>query len=145
MAVLKRMRAPNELIDSVYACAENHMNFMSVSEMRLSTLKKFLARPTMSDELELHRIDCLASHGNLDNYRFVKRQVRRIRPGNDKTRPDSPGRRPDFHRIYPGPFLGQVLGDVHDLQLEEKIVTLEQALAFVRQKWPSEKLSGENG
>ena len=32
--------------------------------------KKFLSRPTMTDELELHRIDCLASHGNLDNYYF---------------------------------------------------------------------------
>ena len=32
-------------------------------------------RPTIGDELELHRVDCLASHGNLDNYYFVKSRL----------------------------------------------------------------------
>ncbi len=83
--ILKRLRAPNDLIDAVAACIENHMNFMNVTGMRLSTIKKLLSRPTISDELELHRIDCLASHGHLDNYYFVKNRLaafaqERIRP-----------------------------------------------------------------
>jgi tRNA nucleotidyltransferase/poly(A) polymerase len=74
-ALLERLHAPGSLIGAVVACIDNHMNFMNVTAMRLSTLKKFLSRPTIADELELHRTDCLASHGNLDNYHFVKTKL----------------------------------------------------------------------
>ena len=36
--------------------------------MRVATLKRMMARPTFEEELELHRVDCLASHGMLDNH-----------------------------------------------------------------------------
>ena len=42
--------------------------------MRIARLKRFMARPTFVDELELHRVDCASSHGMLDNYEFLQRK-----------------------------------------------------------------------
>ncbi|MBN1130961.1 MAG: CCA tRNA nucleotidyltransferase, partial [Chitinispirillaceae bacterium] len=58
--ILKRLHASNALIEAVTGCIDNHMHFMNVRSMRLSTLKKLLSRPTIDEELELHRVDCLA-------------------------------------------------------------------------------------
>jgi tRNA nucleotidyltransferase/poly(A) polymerase len=133
--ILKRMRAPNTLIDSVVACIENHMNFMNVTGMRLSTLKKFLSRPTIDDELELHRVDCLASHGNLDNYYFVKDRLSAF--AREKIKPAPLIRGSDLKELgfREGPIFGKILHEVYDLQLDEKIVTHEDALSYVREQW----------
>ena len=72
--IMRRLRFSNEEIEATTAMVQNHMVFKDVRNMRVSRLKRFLARPTFDDELELHRIDCLASHGNLDNYEFLKRR-----------------------------------------------------------------------
>jgi putative nucleotidyltransferase with HDIG domain len=77
-AVLMRLKAPNSLIEAVCESIDNHMNFMNVTKMRLSTLKKFLSRPTFEDEMELHRVDCLASHGDVSNYDFLRQKQREI-------------------------------------------------------------------
>ena len=38
-----------------------------------ATLKRFVRLPRFEEHLELHRLDCLASHGNLEAYTFVQR------------------------------------------------------------------------
>ena len=42
--------------------------------MRVAKLKRFMARPTFEEELELHRVDCASSHRMLDNYEFLLRK-----------------------------------------------------------------------
>lgn len=133
--VLKRLKASNHLVESVEACIENHMNFMNVTRMRLSTLKKLLSRPTIEDELELHRVDCLASHGNLDNYYFVKSRLESFEKEQIKPAPLISGRDLIEMGYKPGPVFGKILSEVYDLQLEEKISTREQALNHVKQSW----------
>ncbi|NBU63034.1 MAG: HD domain-containing protein, partial [Chloroflexia bacterium] len=64
--ILRRLRFSNEQIEAVVACIANHMAFKDAPQMRVSTLKRLLARPTFAEELELHRVDCTASHGELD-------------------------------------------------------------------------------
>jgi poly(A) polymerase len=49
----------------------NHMRFVDVKEMRRSTLRQLVGAPTFVQELELHRLDCLASHGDLENYGYL--------------------------------------------------------------------------
>ena len=43
--------------------------------MRKATLRRMLMRPTFPLELQLHRVDCLGSHGRLDVYDFLVEQV----------------------------------------------------------------------
>jgi len=69
--ILSRLRYPNAVIEDVVAMVENHMQFMNVQQMRTAKVKRFLARPTIELELELHRVDCASSNGFTDNYDFL--------------------------------------------------------------------------
>lgn len=134
---LKRLRASNSLIKGVEASIENHMNFKNVRQMRLATLKKMLSRETIDEEIELHRIDCLASHGILDNYNYVIEKRKMI--ASDKLRPQPyiKGRDLIDMGLKPGPVFGELLSEIYDLQLEEKISNRDEALKVLRQKLSS--------
>ena len=69
--ILRRLRYSNQVIENVCSMVGNHMNFMNVQHMRTAKLKRFMARPTYEEELELHRVDCTSSHGMLDNIEFL--------------------------------------------------------------------------
>jgi poly(A) polymerase len=127
-AALKRLRAPNALIDAVMMTVENHMNFMNVEKMRLSTLKKFLSRTTIRDELEMHRADCMSSHGELGNYHFIKERLETFKADEIRPAPLLTGKDLIGLGLKPGPVFGRILGAVYDMQLEDKITTHEEAL-----------------
>jgi tRNA nucleotidyltransferase/poly(A) polymerase len=135
--LLRRLKAPAALIEAVYEVIVNHMNFMNVTKMRLSTLKKFLARVTLEDELELHRVDCLASHGDISNLDFIRKKqaempVEEIKPPALINGKDLIGL-----GLTPGPLFGKILGEAYDLQLEDKLLTREAAMAWVRKNYPA--------
>jgi poly(A) polymerase len=71
--ILKRLKLPSLDIEVAAHCIRNHMHFMDVQKMRKSTLRQFVGAPTFPIELELHRLDCLSSHGDLANYRFLEK------------------------------------------------------------------------
>jgi len=72
--IMERLRFSRAEIDATVAAVANHMVFKDVQGMRVAKLKRFMARPTFDDEMELHRVDCVSSHGMVDNYEFVKRK-----------------------------------------------------------------------
>jgi poly(A) polymerase len=141
MQILKRLHSSRSLAEGVYECIDKHMDFMNVGKMRLSTLKRFLARPTFDDELELHRIDCLASHGNLDNYEFLQKKRCELAQKQVQPEPLLTGKDLISLGLTPGPHFGRILGAAYDLQLEEKLSTAEEA-----RKWAEKnKEAFENG
>lgn len=133
--LLRKLRAPNELVGSVCAIIENHMNFMNVTQMRRSTLKRFLSRPTLADEMELHRADCLASHGDISNIDFLQEQLTTF--VDEQLKPPALLSGKDLIGLgfKPGPLFGQILEDVYEQQLEECISTRQEALEWVEQKY----------
>lgn len=133
--ILRRLHTSNELIEQVKMCVGNHMNFIHVKNMRLSTLKKFLARPTIDTELELHRIDCLASHGYLDNYDFLKKQLEFFKAEALKPKPLLRGQDLLDLGFKQGPLIGEILSSLYDLQLEEIIKTKEEALTYIKNNY----------
>jgi len=78
-AVMTRLRFSNEDVDTVCRSVGNHMHFMDVKRMRPATLRRLIGKPSYHIELELHRLDCLASHGGLDNYDFLREFEEQIR------------------------------------------------------------------
>ncbi len=134
-SVLRRLRSSNALIEEVTASVGNHMNFMQVRNMRLGTLKRFLSRPTIETELELHRIDCLASHGNCDNYHFLREKLRHFKSETLKPEPLLRGRDLIGLGFTPGPLFGKILAEIYELQLEEEVSTREQAISFVTSRY----------
>jgi putative nucleotidyltransferase with HDIG domain len=129
---LARLKASNALIDNVYACIDNHMNFINVRKMRLSTLKRFMAAPTFDDELEMHRADCVASHGDLENYHFLVRKKAEMGQESIKPAPFLSGKDLLELGFSPGPVFGTVLNEAYDRQLEEKFADRDQALEWLR-------------
>ena len=78
--ILAGLRYDNKTIDTVHETVKYHMQFKDVPHMRASTLKKMMARPHFNLELELHRIDCASSHGDLKYYEFFKHQLETMSP-----------------------------------------------------------------
>ena len=68
---LQRLRLSSDLVEDVVFCVANHMRFKEVQQMRPAKLRRLVAAPTFPVELELHRLDCLCSHGDTSNYRFL--------------------------------------------------------------------------
>ncbi|NJK91269.1 MAG: CCA tRNA nucleotidyltransferase [Blastochloris sp.] len=126
--IMKRLRFSNEMIKDVCTLVANHMAFKDVPHMRLSTLKKFLARPTMDLELELHRIDCSSSHRLLDIYELVLEKRGELSQEELKPVPLVNGNDLIELGLAPGKLMGQVLNTLMDEQLEGKFKDREQAL-----------------
>ena len=131
--VFARLKAPNNLTQDVCGCIENHMNFMNVTKMRLSTLKKFLSRPTFQDEMELHRVDCLASHGDISNYEFLRRKEREIPKDEVRPEPLLTGKNLIQLGLKPGPIFKKILGEAYDAQLEGKFSSPREAIDWARE------------
>ena len=132
--ILQRLRFPNEVIEKVVLCVAEHMRFQFVKEMRPAKLKRILARETFPDELELHRIDCASSHRNLENYEFLKKKVAEMPPEVLKPAPLLTGKDVLGLGLKPGPLVGQILREVEEAQLEERLRSREEALAFARRR-----------
>ncbi len=138
--LLLRLKAPTALIDSVVACIDNHMNFINVTNMRLSTLKRFLSRSTLPDELDLHKADCAASHGDISNYTFLVAQKEAMGPEVFSPPPLIRGADLISLGLKPGPLFGSILSEVYDLQLENELLTKDAAIRFVVQNFCQEQI-----
>ncbi len=133
-AILQRLRFPNEQIEKVLVCVGEHMHFQNVQQMRPAKIKRILARETFADELELHRIDCLSSHGHLDNYEFLKAKAAELPPEVIRPVPLLTGHDLLALGAKPGPVVGTVLREVEELQLEERLKSREEALEYARRR-----------
>lgn len=135
--LLSRLRYPHHVIEQVEALIENHMKFMEVPRMRESTLKRFMRLPDFEEHMQLHRLDCLNSHGALDNYDFVRQKQLELPPEQLKPKPLLTGRELIAAGYKPGPMFGVVLGEIEDAQLEGRIQTPEEALAMAKARLDS--------
>jgi poly(A) polymerase len=132
VSIAKRLRFSNDLADAVEACVDNHMNFMNVVKMRPSTLKRLLRRPTFIDELELHRLDCLASHGDISNWEFLKEKTLTLKAEEIRPVPLINGKDLIALGYKPGPLFKKILHDVESLQLEDAFSDKQAALEWVQ-------------
>ena len=132
--ILKRLRLPNDDIKAIAFCIGNHMRFMDVQRMRPATLRRLVGAPTFATELELHRLDCAASHGNMTNHAFL---VTFQAAQHDE--PVLPKPWVTGHDILPlgipaGREIGRWKQRVYDAQLEGLVKNREAALAWLRRE-----------
>ena len=69
--IMRRLRFSNEEIEATVEMVQKSHGVQGRPEHARCAAKRCMARPTFADELELHRVDCLGSHGLLDNYEFL--------------------------------------------------------------------------
>ena len=133
--ILKRLKFSNEFTDRVLELVGNHMKFMHVKEMRTSRLKRFIGMPGFEEHMALHRADCLASHGNIDNYEFVKEKLETYEP--EEIRPVRIITGKDLLKLgfTAGPLFKTILTDVEDRQLDGAVKNREEALEYVMETY----------
>jgi poly(A) polymerase len=131
--ILRRLRFSNDEVAAITACIANHMAFKDAPNMRVSTLKRLLARPTFLEELELHRIDCSSCHGQLDIHTFLTAKMTEFSQEEIKPKPLLTGNDLQQLGIKPGPSMGKVLHQLMDEQLEGKFTDRDGALARARE------------
>jgi putative nucleotidyltransferase with HDIG domain len=131
-AVMQRLRFSRAEIDATVEAVRQHMVFKDVPNMRVAKLKRFMARPTFADELELHRVDCQSSHGMLDNYDFLRQKREEF--ANEPIIPPPLVRGDDLIALglRPGPRFGEILEAVETRQLEGALTSREEALVWVK-------------
>ncbi|MFZ3245517.1 MAG: CCA tRNA nucleotidyltransferase [Candidatus Acidiferrales bacterium] len=130
--ICRRLRFSNEDAEQIASLVANHMRFKDVPNMRDSTRKRFARLPHFDQHLELHRLDCLSSHGSLSSYDFVRGFLAETPP--EAVHPARLLTGEDLKNMgfQPGPQFKEILSAVEDAQLEGKIASREEALDFVR-------------
>ena len=130
--ILGRLKCSRHETEAVEAMVREHLRFANVMEMRPSTLKRFLRLPNFGEHLELHRLDCESSHRILSHYDFCKDQLATLDAEALRPAPLLGGGDLLALGLTPGPQFKKILLELEDLQLEGKVVSREEALAWVR-------------
>ena len=135
--IMERLRFSRAEIDAAVEMVRQHMVFKDVPKMRVAKLKRFMARPTFEEELELHRVDCASSHRMMDNYEFLLRKREEF--ANEPIIPPPLVRGDDLIALgmKPGPKFSEILEAVETRQLEGALKDREQALAWVKSEYAS--------
>lgn len=131
-SICRALRFSNQDAEQIEALVANHLRFKDVRQMRQATLKRFVRLPKFEEHLELHRLDCLSSHRNLEAYDFVQRFLaetppEQVRPPRLVTGEDLKGM-----GMQPGPRFKEILNAVEEAQLDGQFSDRDSALQFAR-------------
>ena len=137
-SIMERLRFSRAEIDAVVEMVRQHMVFKDVPKMRVAKLKRFMARSTFEEELELHRVDCASSHGMMDNYEFLLQKREEF--ANEPIIPPPLVRGDDLIALgmKPGPKFGEILEAVETRQLEGALKDRQQALDWIKREYSTD-------
>ncbi len=133
--IMNRLRFSRSQRQTILDLIHQHMVFMNVQKMRKARLKRFLRMPDFDLHLQLHRLDCLASHGMLDHYDFCREQLRNME--HEELHPPRLLTGDDLvvMGFEPGKMMGVILRALEEEQLEGRVHSRQQAVEFVRRRW----------
>jgi tRNA nucleotidyltransferase/poly(A) polymerase len=133
--ILLRLRFSRDETETILALICGHMLFMNIREMRPNRLKRFLRQPDFPLHLELHRLDCVGSHGLLDNYEFSLRKLREYSEEELRPPPLLNGEDLIGMGYRPGPVFREILSAIEDAQLGGEITDSGEARSLIRKRW----------
>ncbi|MBI2059716.1 MAG: CCA tRNA nucleotidyltransferase [Nitrospirae bacterium] len=130
--ILRRLKFPNDEREKICDLVAQHLRFKDAKNMRESTLKRFLRMDNFTEHLELHRIDCLACHGDLSMHEFCKAKLAEF--GEEEIRPPRLLTGDDLISIglEPGPNFKDILEEVETAQLEGRLRSRDEALTYLK-------------
>jgi len=129
--ILQRLKFPNKQTEEIVEAVRHHMQFKDVKLMRKATLRRLLLRETFPLELELHRLDCLGSSGNLEHYDFLVEQAEELKNQPQIHPPLLTGNDLIALGVKPGKELGALLHEIRERQLADELKTPDDARAWV--------------
>jgi poly(A) polymerase len=135
--ICERLRFSNDDTRQILALVDNHMRFAHVQQMKESTFKRFVRMPRFDEHLELHRMDCLCSHGDLTSYDFTCEKMNAMPATAMRPAPLITGDDLISSGYAPGPQFRKILSAVEDGQLEGRLRSRDEALTFVQSEFPN--------
>ncbi len=125
--ILRRLRCSRDTIRVVCDLVGQHMRFMNIEDMRPARRERWLRDPAFAQHLELHTLDCLASHGSMKKVNVTQRFL-------DELPPLPPerlitGRDLISLGVPPGQALGRMLETIDDRVAAGEIDCRDRALA----------------
>ncbi len=137
--ICRRLRFSNNDTEQILTLVDNHMRFAHVQQMKESTFKRFVRMPRFDEHLQLHRLDCESSHGNLASYNFTREKIASMTP--EIMQPALLINGDDLIALgyKPGPEFKKILSAVEDGQLEGRLRSKEEATAFVGIEFPNKE------
>jgi poly(A) polymerase len=133
--ICRRFRFSNDETRQTLSLVENHMRFMDAQRMEASTLKRFFRLEGFDQHLALHRMDCQAGSGHLDNWEFVRERYLATPEEAVRPQPLITGRELIAAGYVPGAKFKEMLHMVEDAQLEGTIATADEALRLVKERF----------
>lgn len=134
--ILSRLRASNELIDSVASLVGAHMRFQDVPKMGEAAFRRFLRLPHFEDLLLLHRADSLGSRKGLGTLDQIARRRATLTEADIRPAPLLNGDDLIELGYRPGPDMGEILQALEEEQLEGRLRTREEATNWLRRRFP---------
>jgi poly(A) polymerase len=143
--LLGRLRFSNRDREQILALVNNHMRFADVRKMKDSTFKRFVRLEDFDEHLALHRLDCLASHKNLELYDYTRDRLASIPSGAVRPAPLVNGYDLIAAGYVPGALFAEILAEVEDAQLEGTIATREEAMGLIEGNFPRREGGSDSG
>ena len=138
--ILQRLKFARKQTDEIVAAVQHHMQFKDVKTMRKSTLRRMLMRETFPLELQLHRLDCLGAHRQLDHYEFMIEQQRELAKQPEIIPPLLTGGDLIALGMKPGRAMGALLAEAREKQLLDELKSVEEA-----REWAKERVGRSEG
>lgn len=136
--ICQRFRMSNERTEAVSTLVMDHMRLSHIREMREAKQKRLMRRDDFENLLELHRLDCAASHADFTIFDFVTAKLKEFEAQETEDALKPPPLVTGYDLIAmglkPGPCFKKILDAVEDEQLEGHIKDRENALAYIREK-----------
>jgi len=134
-----RLKFPKERSQKISNVVKRHMKFMDARRWKKSTMRRFIAEPTIEADLSVHRADCEACHGMLHGWDHVRKNYEDAGSLEEKQLPKPwvNGRDLIAHGYSPSPLFGEVLNETLDAQMNGDIdqeSALEFALKLMKEK-----------
>jgi len=130
--ICQRLRRSRQTWERVAYLVREHLRPTNAREMRISTLKRFLASDGIEELLELARLDAQASNGDLRHYEFCREKLLEFSAAGIQPPPLLSGRDLIALGLDPGPRFKRILDAIGDAQLEGTLQDRAQAIAWVR-------------
>jgi len=135
MAGLRRSRFVQERVAYL---VRNHLRLCMAPRMRPSTLKRMLAEDGFSELMQVAFVDAFASSSYLGFWHFCRRAMNSMTPAEIRPPRLIGGNDLIGLGFEPGPRFKEILSACEDAQLEGQLRSKEQALAWVKERFPVE-------
>ncbi len=128
---VQRLRLSRDDASAIVGLVAEHMRLRHARQMRPGKLRRLLVGPRGADLLELHRADCLASHGDLSLYCFCRQELAAATAAVPRPQRLLTGDDLQDMGFRPGPAFGEILAAIEEEQLAGGIADRAGAAAFV--------------